>query len=418
MLKRKSICYVLIGRDKIWIIFKKQLVHEEYCSEPLASGKVVQECAQWPCYKIVLFLDPPWILQTFQTIIPLSQKDALQYSRNILGFHHIHPEKFSKIGICFFELLEKKKKGLFTASLPMQTIQLIEELRKKLHVKVEPVPLFYACLLEILNDPSDAVFFHGFSQSALIYKQKARLQQITLLSESLSNESNQKIAEDFLKIAPQNTHPIDLDESFACSMLGQWHKVKPKIRFEWETKRIAWQGNWKLVALLGWLGLMMVAFYGYFTIQEQNQRHQQQINQGRQQLQEGQVEIERFKIYTTQRERFIQRNTIYQHLKHSSRMAQNVLTQVIAPMNQQVWIEQLNYEGLQLHLRLLTLKTVLVPKVLDELARMTLVEKVILKSQEMVKLNQHNVVKFDIQIDLKIEDVESTQNLNLDQPNE
>lgn len=409
ILQQKPICYVFLGKNQLWIVFKKERVRAEKHPEPLTIQQVIQACTGWNSSKIVLFLEPPWMLQTFQATIPLSSEDALQYSHNILGFQNLRPEKFSKIGLGILELSEKSKMGLFAAALSFQALKLIEGLQARLRVKVEAFPLLFACLPEFLQAPGEVCFFHGLSQVALLQKQDKVLQQIVLLPESISKESNPKIAEDFLNVSLENAHTLEFQESLALAAVKHWHKVQKKFKFEWGTSKISWKGSWKGLILAAWAGGMGLGLYGFFFLEETNQWRQNEIEKAQKQLQEGQVQIEIFKNYTAQRQQFMRVNNVYQHLKNSAGMAQQTLQQTVASLSDQVWIEYLHFEQDRLHLRLLTLNTARVPQILDELAGLSLAEKVVLKSQERVQVAQREVTKFDLQIQLKAHHVETKE---------
>ena len=408
MLRKKPTGYVFLGRNKLSIVFKKKIVHSETHTQPLNAEQVCHACTSWNCSKIVLFLDPPWLLQTFQITIPLAAEDALQYCQNILGFHHQKAEKFSKIGLAVLELSEKNKKGLFAAALSCQTMQLIERLQAHLRIKVEPFPLLAACIPELLKVSGEVCFFHGLSQTALLHTQDKVLQKMVLLPEPLSKAGNQKIAEDFLHVSLEKTQRLNFEESLALATVKQWRKVQKQVRFEWERPKVSWKGSWKGFALAAWLVGMGGAFYGFFSIQETNQWRQNEIQNAQKQIKKGQVQIEKFRNYTAQREQFLRVNTVYQQLKTSAETAQKTL-HLVGSLNDQVWIEQLHYEQEQLHLRLLTLNTALVPQILDELTALPLAEKVVLKSQERMQLAHHAVTKFHLQIQLKANHVEPTQ---------
>ena len=158
---RKSVCYIFLGRYEIWIVLRGQVVHAEVAPQALTFSDVIKQCSRWKCSKIVLFLEFPWVLLNVQVTIPLSRNDAFQFSRNVLGFHQSTADKFSKIGVCFFELAEKNKKGILSAALPPQTLKLIDGLQKNKRVKVEAVPLLCAYLPHLLKMPSDVIFFRG-----------------------------------------------------------------------------------------------------------------------------------------------------------------------------------------------------------------------------------------------------------------
>ena len=149
---------------------------------------------------------------------------------------------------------------------------------------------------------------------------------------------------------------------------------------------------------------MGILFFLYFSLQEANTNLQQQINRSLQKIQEDQTKIGHFKVYAQQREHFIQMNTIYQHLKSMSVVAKKSLEQLIAPMDRRVWIEHLNYSNQQLDLSLLALDANVIPDVLEQLAATPATEKIQLKSQEIVQIEQQDVVKIILRIDLKTEE--------------
>ncbi len=426
MLRRKSICYILAGRQEVWLVFQGQVIQLEADAEIITPTAIVEKCSQWRCSKIVLFLEFPWIFLSFQAIIPLSRIDAIRYSRNILGFHSTNPEKFSKIGICFFELPEKNKKGLLCASLPPQTIQLQEAFQKSQRVKVELVPLLYACIPELLRDQSQSILFHGMNQVALIEKQKNLLQKITLLPEPTAKESNEKIIEDYLNVPVTKIQSLHLSKNSPekinsathlsiFSIVQQWKGIAKNANypFWWETREIAWQTNWKWVGVLGWVGVMLGLIGWNFIAIESNQKLRQQLNQSLQKIKEDQTKILQFKAYTAQQERFIQVETIYEHLNDSSVIAKRMLKQLITPLNSRVWVDKLSYAEHRVELNLLALETSLIPQVLDQLADVPMVKEVLLKSQQMTELNQQDITKFILQVDLKVEYEKAPQRENV-----
>ena len=426
MFRQKPICYLLVGRHGIWIVYQDHVVHVETSSESLTPDTIVEKCSKWRCSKIILYLEFPWVLTAFQAIIPLSRTDTTQYSRNILGFHHTNPEKFSKIGASFLDLPEKNKKGLFCASLPPQTLQLIEALQRKHRVKVEPIPLLYACLEELLRQPANSILFYGINQVIFIEKQNNVLQKITLLPESMAKEANEKVIEDYLNISPDTIHPLSLSEHAQPTINNTTHlSILSVIRqgkgiaknashaFWWETREISWKTNWKWVGVQGWMGIMLFLIGWNFIAIEANQKLQQQLTQSDQKVKEDQTKMIQFKEYTAQQEHFIQVNTIYQHLKASSAMAKQMLDQLITPMNAPVWIEKLIYEEHRLELHLLAMEKAIIPEVLDQLEAVLMVNKILLQSQQMIQLEQRDIVKFALQIELRTEHAKTPQTTSI-----
>lgn len=416
MLNRKSVCYVFVGRYAIWVVFRARVVHAEISPRALTVSHIIKKCSRWKCSKIVLFLEFPWVLLNVQVTIPLSRNDAFQYSRNVLGFHHSTADKFSKIGICFFELTEKNRKGLLSAALPPQTLKLIDGLKKNKRVKVEPVPLLCGYLPQLLKMASDVIFFRGIRQTVFLTKKKQLLEKITILPEASAKEGGTKIIGDFLDVVPEGYKTVYLsnqaaesEDKASLSILTttrQWKGMTKNSNpsFEWETPELSWKTNWKWLAAAGGVGIMGILFFWYFSLQETNTNLQQQISRSLQKIQEDQTKIEHFKVYARQREHFIQMNTIYQHLKRMSVVAKKSLEQLIAPMDRRVWIEYLNYSDQQLDLSLMALDANVIPDVLEQLAATPATEKIQLKSQEIVQIEQQDVVKIILRIDLKTEE--------------
>ena len=85
-------------------------------------------------------------------------------------------------------------------------------------------------------------------------------------------------------------------------------------------------------------------------------------------------------------------------------VAKKSLEQLIAPMDRRAWIEHLNYSNQQLDLSLLALDANVIPDVLEQLAATPATEKIQLKSQEIVQIEQQDVVKIILRIDLKTEE--------------
>ncbi|MBF0279048.1 MAG: PilN domain-containing protein [SAR324 cluster bacterium] len=420
MLRRKSVCYVIAGGKEVWIVFEEKIIHLKSESKILTPSSIVEKCAKLRCSKIVLFLEFPWILLTFQTIIPLSRVDAIRYSRNLLGFHYSNPEQFSKIGVCLFDVFEKNKKGLFCASLPPRTVELLEDLRKQKRGNVEPIPLLYACVSEIFGNTSEKILFYGLNQVAFIEKREDLLQKITLIPGSESKEVNEKIIEDYFSVSSSEIHSLHLSKCFPdqldssthisiFSIAQHWKGNAKHIKnpFWWEKPEISWKNQWRWIGVIGWIFIMIGLIVWDYSAIENNRELQQNLNKSLQRIKEDQTKINQFKAYTEQQEHFIQVGTIYQHLKDSSVMVKKILEQLIGSMSASVWIEKLSYQEQSLELNLVALETSLIPQVLEHLEQTPMIDQVFLKSQQMSQLNQRDVVKFVLHIELNVENVKN-----------
>ncbi|MBF0289786.1 MAG: hypothetical protein HQM14_18385 [SAR324 cluster bacterium] len=382
--------------------------------EQIKISDIIETCSGWSFSKIVLFLEFPWVLLAFEPIISLSRTDISQYSRNILSFHNSTAASLQKIGACLFDLTEKNKKGLLCASLAPQSIKLIENLKKNKKIKIDSVPLLYACIPALLKEKSESILFHGINQAALVTKHSDTLQKIILLPESVSKDANEYILADYLNVSSKDTHTCQLIKQPAAnkksdisvsmfsiierSNMGAKHSTNP---FWWEVQRKSFQISWKSMTMLCWVGVMLILFVWYFSAKQSNERMKQQLNQSIQKLNEDQAKIDQFKEYIEKQNRFIQINTLYQHLRESSGVVKKMLEQLINPMTSESWIEQIKYDRSQMHLTLLTLKTSLIPEIIDQMATASIVKKIYLKSQQLISLNQQEIVKFTLQIDLK-----------------
>ncbi len=414
MLKQKLICYAFIGRYEAWFVIEDQVVSVNTWPEQLKSADIIEKCTSWSFSKIILFLEFPWILLAFEPIISLSRTDISQYSRNILSFHNSSTTSFEKVGACLFDLTEKNKKGLLCASLSSQSVELIGNLQKRRKIKIRPVPLLYACIFELLPEKSDSILFHGINQTAFITKQQDILQKIILLPESVAKDANDSILADYLNIYSQETHTFCLSEHPSAeeeaatsvpmsAIIERWKRGKKSSSspFWWEVQKKSFRVRWRNVAVLGWVGMMLILFVWYFSVKRTNEQMRQQLNQSIQKIQEDQAKIDRFKAYVEKQNHFLKINTLYQHLQASSGVVKRMLQQLINPMTPDAWIERIKYEGNQLHLTILTLKTSLIPEIIDQMTAAPVVKNVFLKSQQLIQLDQQEVVKFTLQIDLK-----------------
>ncbi len=366
------------------------------------------------------------MLLNVQVTIPLSRNDAFQYSRNVLGFHQSTIDNFSKIGVCFFEHTEKNKKGILSAALPPQTLKLINGLQKNKRVKVEALPLLCVYLSHLLKVTSDVILFRGIRQTVLLSKKKQLLEKITILPEASAKNGGTNIIGDYLDFFPEkyksvylSNHSTDSKESAGLSIITttrHWKGLTKKSNpsFEWETAEFSWRTNWRWIATAGGLGMIGILLFWYLSLEDANINLQQQVIQAMQRIEEDQTKIEHYKAYALQREHFIEMNTIYQHLKNMSVVAKRSLEQLIAPMDRRVWIEHLNFNDRQLDLSLLALEANVIPDVLEQLSLTPETKKIHLKSQETVQIEQRDVVKFILQIDLETEEAKPIFRFGID----
>ncbi len=413
MFRRKRTCFVFLSRHQLWIVQQKHLVQAETFEAGVKAQDVIRNCLQWEVQRLVLLLEPPWIFVNFDRTIPLSRRDTRQYAERMLTFRGLGEQQIVKVGAGFLELPIRNQRGLLCGGLPPQTQALVESLEQQHRMEVQCVPLFYACVPELLQQESDMMWFYGLEQFAFVEKQGRVLERLIPLPNHLSMSTYERIISDTIRSLPGKLPTFRLGDisqaSFAkerpvsiTKVASHWRGLgrNPYRGFWWGTENWSWELSGKVAVVAGCISLLIGFYYWYDSTTQHIQQRQQQLEAALQQLQEDEIQIDRLAAYQRQQERFAQVNTVYQQLQGASWATHHLLSQLIHPLPPQVWIKHFSYEAQRLDLMLLTLHSPQIPHVLEILGKIPAVQSVHLRSQESLQIQKQQVTEFILAIEL------------------
>ncbi len=442
MIQQKTL-YLFLAKRTIWYWSAGKQSCLKPVSKPLGALQIIELCRKLSFSKVVLFLEFPWVLTNFEITIPLAQDEFASYARTRLGFaknkkvegKNSLPEKQShpvhsvnQLGGIYFKQSQADRVGLLCAALSKESVHLKKLLTQEFGTKVELVPLAALCFPLLLKMQENTIIFKGLEQSFFLQKtnnfpakfielpdfeifspenfvadqiplnNKDQAVQVYLEQSATKPAENKTLAKNE-QLEAKSHNSISMQ-----AVLSEWKGParSPQTGFWWESSNKLRRAHkvklWKnLVAVLLLTGVAAAVLF-YYQLQQQKIILQQKLSNLETEL-ENQIKTIPSKLRSERKKHLEQLEKLAKQLVRNSFWTHQTL-QVAFNSIEGAWLENFDFKGQQLRLELLTMEPINAVELFLKFSKMSEFVSVQFKSQQKIKLKEHDLMHFVLELEL------------------